>query len=57
MAETAPNPFTPGSGLYPPYFAGRKREEDIFKKNIKQVIAGKQVGVSMRLKMLFSGSI
>ncbi|ODS41548.1 MAG: hypothetical protein A7315_05750 [Candidatus Altiarchaeales archaeon WOR_SM1_79] len=47
MTEMASNPFTPGSGLYPPYFAGRKREEDIFKKNIKQTIAGTPMHMSI----------
>ena len=39
MVETVSNPFTPGSGLYPPYFAGRNREEEVFRKNIKQTIS------------------
>jgi len=34
------NPFKPGSGLYPPYFAGRKREEDAFTERLDQTISG-----------------
>lgn len=32
------NPFKPGSGLYPPFFAGRKREKEIFQKKLEQTI-------------------
>ena len=32
------NPFRPGSGIFPPYFAGRKKEEDIFKKKLDSAI-------------------
>jgi len=34
------NPFKPGSGLYPPYFAGRKREEDAFTERLDQTMSG-----------------
>jgi hypothetical protein len=34
------NPFKPGSGLYPPYFAGRVREIEIFAGKLTQTIAG-----------------
>ena len=34
------NPFKPGSGLYPPYFAGREREIEIFTNKLSQTIDG-----------------
>lgn len=34
------NPFKPGSGLYPPYFAGREREIDLFSKKLDHTING-----------------
>jgi len=34
------NPFKPGSGLFPPYFADRKREMDIFNNKLDQTISG-----------------
>jgi hypothetical protein len=34
------NPFKPGSGLYPPYFAGRNREKELFTKKLNQTING-----------------
>ena len=41
------NPFKPGSGLYPPYFAGRKREVDIFRQRLKQTISGTPMHMSI----------
>lgn len=32
MLKELPNPFRPGSGLYPPFFAGRGREIEAFNK-------------------------
>jgi len=32
------NPFKPGSGIFPPYFAGRQREIEIFKKKLDSAI-------------------
>ena len=34
------NPFKPGSCLYPPYFAGRTREIEIFQKKLTQTVEG-----------------
>lgn len=34
------NPFKPGSGLYPPYFAGRVREIKIFNNKLTQTMDG-----------------
>ena len=41
------NPFKPGSGLYPPYFAGRKREIRIFKDKLAQTISGTPMHMSV----------
>lgn len=41
------NPFKPGSGLYPPYFAGRKREIKIFKDKLAQTISGTPMHMSI----------
>lgn len=32
------NPFRPGSGIFPPYFAGREREIGIFKHKLSSGI-------------------
>jgi len=34
------NPFKPGSGLFPPYFAGRERELDVFRRKLEQTMGG-----------------
>ena len=41
------NPFKPGSGLYPPYFAGRNRELKIFRNKLKQTISGTPMHMSI----------
>ncbi len=41
------NPFKPGSGLYPPYFAGREREIRIFKEKLTQTISGASMHLSI----------
>lgn len=41
------NPFKPGSGLYPPYFAGRKREIKIFKNRLEQTMLGTPMHMSI----------
>lgn len=41
------NPFKPGSGLYPPYFAGREREIDIFSKKLSQTMSGTPMHMSI----------
>lgn len=42
------NPFKPGSGLYPPFFAGRKREIGIFKDRLRQM----ELGTPMHLSII-----
>jgi len=37
---TLQNPFTPGHGLYPPHFANRDREIQIFRKRLQATLAG-----------------
>jgi len=41
------NPFKPGSGLYPPHFAGRNRELKIFRNKLKQTISGTPMHMSI----------
>lgn len=41
------NPFRPGSGIFPPYFAGRKREIDIFKDKLERTISGTPMHMSI----------
>jgi len=41
------NPFKPGSGLYPPYFAGREREINIFRNKLQQTISGTPMHMSV----------
>ena len=47
MINNMVNPFKPGSGLYPPYFAGRKREINIFIDRLKQTIHGTPMHMSV----------
>jgi len=41
------NPFKPGSGLYPPYFADRTREIEIFQRKLDQTIDGTPMHMSI----------
>ena len=41
------NPFRPGSGIFPPYFAGREREINIFKDKLEQTISGTPMHMSI----------
>lgn len=41
------NPFKPGSGLYPPYFAGREREINIFRNKLQQTVSGTPMHMSV----------
>ncbi|MFQ6136701.1 MAG: AAA family ATPase [Candidatus Hydrothermarchaeales archaeon] len=38
--KTSSNPFKPGSGLYPPYFAGREKEISIFERKLESTVDG-----------------
>ena len=40
MNTLYPNPFRPGSGLFPPYFAGRQEQIKTFKKKLKATMDG-----------------
>ena len=41
------NPFKPGSGLYPPYFADHQREIKIFENKLNQTINGTPIHMAV----------
>jgi len=40
IVDTVRNPFTPGSGLFPPYFADREREVEEFTGRLESTLGG-----------------
>ena len=41
------NPFTPGTGLYPPYLAGREKQQKLLKGMLDNITTGKPVSIAV----------